>query len=161
MKLLKDVSVREGVHVPQDVLTRVAQYSEGNLRKALLCLEATKVKKYPFQESGHTLEQADWEESLHTLSQYILQEQSPARLLVIREKLYELLSHCIPATIILKTLVMRLIENVDTPIKLIVMREGAFYEHRLTQGTKAIFHLEAFVIKFMSLYKRYLLSLSS
>ncbi len=28
-------------------------------------------------------------------------------------------------------------------------------EHRMQMGSKAIFHLEAFVAKFMSIYKRY------
>jgi replication factor C subunit 3/5 len=34
-------------------------------------------------------------------------------------------------------------------------------EHRLQCGTKAIFHLEAFVAKFMAIYKRFLLSLEA
>lgn len=33
---------------------------------------------------------------------------------------------------------------------------AAYYEHRLQQGSKAIFHLEAFVAKFMAVYKRFL-----
>ena len=33
---------------------------------------------------------------------------------------------------------------------------AAFYEHRLQLGNKAIFHLEAFVAKFMSIFKRFL-----
>lgn len=32
----------------------------------------------------------------------IVQEQTPGRILEVRAKLYELLSHCIPATVILK-----------------------------------------------------------
>ncbi len=31
---------------------------------------------------------------------------------------------------------------------------AAFFEHRLQQGQKAIIHLEAFVARFMALYKR-------
>jgi len=33
---------------------------------------------------------------------------------------------------------------------------AAHYEHRIHQGNKAIYHLEAFVAKFMSIYKRFL-----
>ena len=36
---------------------------------------------------------------------------------------------------------------------------AAMYEHRMQQGSKAIFHLEAFVAKFMSLYKTWTLSM--
>ena len=32
---------------------------------------------------------------------------------------------------------------------------AAFYEHRLQEGAKAVFHLEAFVAKFMSAYKNW------
>jgi len=38
------------------------------------------------------------------------------------------------------------------------VRWAAFYEHRLQLGSKPIFHLEAFVAKFMSIYKRFLIS---
>jgi replication factor C subunit 3/5 len=36
-----------------------------------------------------------------------------------------------------------------------VAKQAAFYEHRLQEGQKAIFHLEAFVAKFMSIYKNW------
>jgi len=38
---------------------------------------------------------------------------------------------------------------------------AAVYEHRLQEGQKAIFHLEAFVAKFMSEYKQYMVSMLS
>ena len=40
-----------------------------------------------------------------------------------------------------------------------VVSAAAFYEARLVEGQKAIFHLEAFVAKFMSVYKNYLVSM--
>lgn len=33
---------------------------------------------------------------------------------------------------------------------------AAFYEHRLQLGSKAIYHLEAFVAKFMAIYKKFM-----
>ena len=33
---------------------------------------------------------------------------------------------------------------------------AAFYEHRLQKGNKAIYHLEAFVAKFMAIYKKFM-----
>lgn len=33
---------------------------------------------------------------------------------------------------------------------------AAFYEHRLQLGSKAIYHLEAFVAKFMAVYKKFM-----
>ena len=37
-----------------------------------------------------------------------------------------------------------------------VTNMAAYYEHRIQLGSKAIYHLEAFVAKFMSIYKRFL-----
>jgi replication factor C subunit 3/5 len=36
-----------------------------------------------------------------------------------------------------------------------VVREAAFYEHRLQEGQKPIFHLEAFAAKVMAAYKQW------
>jgi len=46
--------------------------------------------------------------------------------------------------------------NCDGQLKAEVTQMAAYYEHRLQLGTKAIFHLEAFVAKFMAIYKRFL-----
>jgi hypothetical protein len=44
----------------------------------------------------------DWEALIDQIAEEIIQEHSPARILQVRAKLYDLLSHCIPATAILK-----------------------------------------------------------
>lgn len=89
----------------------------------------------------------------------ILDEQSPARLLEVRGRLYELITHCIPDCVIIKGLTTALIKSLDEQQKIEVAGLAAEYEHRLQRGSKAIFHLEAFVAKFMSVYKSYLLDL--
>jgi replication factor C subunit 3/5 len=45
---------------------------------------------------------ADWETYCSKIADQVVQEQTPANLLKIRGNLYELLSHCIPAPIVLK-----------------------------------------------------------
>jgi replication factor C subunit 3/5 len=86
----------------------------------------------------------------------MLQEQSPKRLLQVRGKLYELLGNCIPSELIMRTLVVELLKKLDDELKVKVVREAAFYEHRLQEGQKPIFHLEAFVAKFMATYKQWM-----
>ena len=49
-----------------------------------------------------------------------------------------------------------LVVNCDADLKPEVTQMAAYYEHRLQLGSKAIFHLEAFVAKFMAVHKRYL-----
>jgi replication factor C subunit 3/5 len=106
----------------------------------------------PNQPIPHT----DWERYISQLASEITREQSPQRLIMAREKLYELLINCIPAQTILKTLVMELLPTLDDSIKGEVVTWAAFYEHRIALGSKEIFHLEAFIAKFMSIYKRYI-----
>jgi hypothetical protein len=78
-----------------------AQQADGNLRKALLSLEACKVTQYPFT-ADQSVQQTDWELYLQEVTADILAEQSPKCLLGIRTKLYELIINCIPPVLILK-----------------------------------------------------------
>ena len=89
----------------------------------------------------------------------ILKEQSPQSLLAVRGRLYELLTHCIPESIIIRSLTEQLIRDLDDLTKVQVARLAADYEHRMQKGSKPIFHLEAFVAKFMSQYRRFMIEL--
>eukprot|EP01112_Ceratiomyxa_fruticulosa_P020185 TRINITY_DN6810_c0_g1_i1.p1 TRINITY_DN6810_c0_g1~~TRINITY_DN6810_c0_g1_i1.p1 ORF type:complete len:400 (+),score=86.63 TRINITY_DN6810_c0_g1_i1:142-1200(+) len=157
MKILSNISKKEGITLPDEFSARIAEASDGNLRRAILMLEASKVKHYPF-DARSQIQIPDWEEFLIALAREIAEEQSPKKLLVIRGKLYELLAHCIPPEIILKKLTQELLKKLDTELKYEVVKWAAFYEHRMQLGSKPIFHLEAFVAKFMSIYKRFLLN---
>lgn len=84
------------------------------------------------------------------------EEQTPQRLGMIRGHLYELLIHGIPSNIIFKTLVEEMVKNCDTQLKCKVIEQAAFYEQRLQSGNKEIFHLEAFIAKYMYLYKKFM-----
>jgi len=46
----------------------------------------------------------DWEALISIVADEIVAEHTPARILQVRAKLYDLLTHCIPATTILKVL---------------------------------------------------------
>jgi replication factor C subunit 3/5 len=88
-----------------------------------------------------------------------MDEHSPARILQVRAKLYDLLTHCIPPTTILKTLTFKLIPMCDDAVKADIIKWSAFYEHRVRMGTKVIFHLEAFVAKVMRVLEEWLMSM--
>lgn len=101
----------------------------------------------------------DWEALIEQIAREMMQEHTPAQILVVRAKLYDLLTHCIPATTILKTLTFKLIPKIDEALKSDVIKWSAFYEHRIKTGTKVIFHLEAFVAKFMRILEMYLMEM--
>ena len=126
-------------------------------RKALLTLEACRTAQYPFS-ADQPIQQADWQMYVSQIAQEVMAEQSPKRLFQVRNRLYELLINCIPPELILKTLTFELLRKLDAEVKHEVMYWAAFYEHRLQMGQKPIFHLEAFVARFMSVYKKFLLA---
>eukprot|EP00897_Mesotaenium_endlicherianum_P002349 jgi/Mesen1/2141/ME000152S01230 len=157
VRVLQHVAKKEGLNLPAALAGRIALHSNRNLRRAILSLEACKVHQYPFQDK-QAVQTADWEVYIGEIAQDIVSEQSPKRLYQVRGKLYELLINCIPPEIILKTLMLELMKKLDSELKHEVAHWAAYYEHRLQLGQKAIFHLEAFVARFMSIYKKFLIT---
>jgi replication factor C subunit 3/5 len=92
---------RESILLPPELASRIAIMSEGNLRRAILSAEAVKVH-HNILTASTPLDLPDWEEFIVLLAKEIAEEQSPRRLLAVRAKLYELLSHCIPPEVIFK-----------------------------------------------------------
>ena len=68
--------------------------------------------------------------------------------------MYELLVNCIPADLVIKRLLIALLPRLDETSKHEAVKAAAMFEHRLQEGSKAIFHLEAFVAKIMFLLKQ-------
>ncbi|KAJ1671327.1 Subunit of heteropentameric Replication factor C (RF-C), partial [Spiromyces aspiralis] len=153
------IAKKEKLTVPSEFAEYIATHSKRNMRRAILMLESAYVQQYPFT-SDQRVALPDYEVAIAQIAKSALEDQSPARLSQIRTQLYELLSHCIPAQLILKELSMHWIKSVDDELKAEMVRYAALYDHRLQVGQKAIFHLEAYVAKFMSIYKRFLLDIS-
>ncbi|KAG1653436.1 hypothetical protein FOA52_006947 [Chlamydomonas sp. UWO 241] len=161
MDTLAGVAAKEGLgQLPPGLGSRIAQMSGRNLRKALLQLEVCRVQALPGALSdAQPVAPADWELYVAEIASDILGEQSPRRLYSVRGKMYELLANCIPGELLLKTLLFELLKKLDQELKVEAVHWAAFYEHRLQEGQKTIFHLEAFVAKFMSMYKTWTISL--
>lgn len=157
--IFNEVGKKEGFTVPEMLANRIAMKSGRNLRRALLMLEATKVKSFPFTDDT-AIQLPDWVEFTNYIGRLILETQTPAQLLSVREKFYELLTHCIPHDIILNTLTSYILEKVDNELKHEVVAIAALCEQRMAKGTKPIFHLEAFAAKLMELYKSFLMQVA-
>lgn len=156
--VLRYVAKRAPFTLPPEVGKKIVDDSGGNLRKAILVLEALKMQS-PDLSGPLTIAKPDWETYCHRVADLIVGEQSPARVMEVRGKFYELLSHCIPATVILKTVAERVVERADESLKGDIMHWAAFYEVRMRVGSKKIYHLEAWVVKVMSLYKHFILDI--
>ncbi|KAI4163117.1 MAG: hypothetical protein LQ342_003244 [Letrouitia transgressa] len=152
--VLKKVGDSEGWAEVERLNKRIAKDSGRNLRRALLMFEAVHAQNEKITEKT-PVPPPDWEALIGQIADEMIAEHTPARILQVRAKLYDLLSHCIPATTILKTLTFKLIPKIDDALKADVIKWSSFYEHRIRLGSKHIFHLEAFVAKFMRILERY------
>lgn len=161
VSLLMQIAKRESCPCPTELAMKISLHSDRNLRRAILMLEAAKVQVAPMSQlmPDQIVQLPDWELYIARLAREILQEQSPSKLLHAREMMYELLTNCIPPDVIMSTLVRELMKSLDDTLKHEVAYWAAYYEHRMCQGSKDIFHLEAFVAKFMAVYKKWLVSL--
>ncbi|XP_046743005.1 replication factor C subunit 3 isoform X1 [Diprion similis] len=153
--ILESICKREGLTIPHELAIRIAEASERNLRRAILMLEACKVQQYPFT-ANQNIAELDWQVYIQNTAKLIIAEQSPKKLLEVRGRLYDLLTHCIPCDLIFKGLLQELVKNCDLELKTQIATTAAEYEHRMHHGSKAIFHLEAFVARFMAIYKKFM-----
>lgn len=156
---MQKVARQEQLQLGPGLALRLARECERNARRALLALEALRVKHGPALGAELPVPRPDWEEAVEGVARLALEEQSPARLLLVRARLYELLGHCIPPDVILRRLLEILLRRVDSALRPLLVDVAAAYDQRLRAGAKAIFHLEAFVARFMSLYKNFLASM--
>lgn len=158
--IIKQTCKTEGISIPNDLVNRIAQKSNRNLRRALLMCETTYVAQYPFV-NDQEISEPDWEQFIKETARLIAQQQSVERVMVIRDRLYELLCHCIPPDVIFKGLLKELLAVCDSQLKPEIVSIAADLEHQMNLGDKQIFYLEAFVIKYMAIYKQGLTRLAS
>jgi len=152
--VLEKVAHKEGLKLPEALALRISVACERNLRRAVLTLETCKVHQYPFTEQ-QPIQLPDWQLFIGAVADDIVKEQSPKQLLQVRGKLYELLSSCIPPEMIMQYLVAALLKRVPVAVRHETLHHAALYENRMQGGQKAIFHLEAFLARFMALYKKH------
>ncbi|KAJ1038858.1 hypothetical protein NDA10_000220 [Ustilago hordei] len=157
--VLSHVAKKERFSIPDTVQNQICDDCSGNLRKAILVLEALRMQS-PDLSAGIAIAKPDWEIYISKTADLILSDPSPQNLLAVRSKLYELLVHAIPPTLILKHLVDNLVKKVDAQVKAAIVQKAAFYELRTRTGSKMIFHLEAFVAAVMHIQKSFLLGMA-
>lgn len=151
--ILQTVCKKENLSLPVELAKQIALKSGRNLRRALLMCEACKVEKYPFVPNQNVAE-PDWLTFIRETAKLILTQQTVAQIGRVRDNLYELIIHGIPSDQIFKILLEELLKDCDVHLKAVVVDIAAHYEHQMQHGNKDIFHLEAFVAKFMYHYQK-------
>eukprot|EP00817_Percolomonadidae_sp_ATCC50343_P000750 CAMPEP_0117430674 /NCGR_PEP_ID=MMETSP0758-20121206/10231_1 /TAXON_ID=63605 /ORGANISM="Percolomonas cosmopolitus, Strain AE-1 (ATCC 50343)" /LENGTH=312 /DNA_ID=CAMNT_0005218965 /DNA_START=135 /DNA_END=1069 /DNA_ORIENTATION=+ len=147
------IAKKENVIVPPPVLQNIAIEAKGNLRRAILMLEETVATSNERISSTTKIPKATWQKFIEDIGGNMMEEQSPKRILTIRDQFYLLFTNCIPPTEIMRILVNTIMGRMDhqfeektaTTLKHKLVATAAEFESRLKQGSRPIFHLEAFV----------------
>jgi len=160
VEIIKDIANKERITINDQFAKQIAIKSNRNLRKALLMLQVSSTENNQLIMNNNNnnkdrIKQAPWKLFIDELARIVVEEQSPKRLLLARQKLYELLANCIPPDIIFETLTISLMENIDDSLRPKLARWSAYHEHRMQIGAKPIIHLEAFLARFMHIYKKW------
>lgn len=135
----------------QKFLETVASSSDRNLRRSLLSFETISMQNETVNVDNLTLAEItlDWELIIQNITKAIVAEPKVATLTKLRLTFYELLSHCIPARLILKQTALQLMKRVEPAKAAEIISIAATFDERLSLGQKAIFHLEGFAAKAM------------
>lgn len=135
----------------RNYLESVARASDRNLRRALLSFETICMQNelVPADKPETVLIVLDWEIIIKNIAKLMAANKTVANLAKLRITFYELLSHCIPARLILKTLALELLHGLDSGRSRKVVEIAAVFDERLSLGQKLIFHLEGFAAKAM------------
>ncbi|CAM9208340.1 unnamed protein product [Ectocarpus sp. 8 AP-2014] len=117
------------------------------------------ISRAMFMAKAGSADKMLWVKYIESICTGVFLEQSPRKLIDVRDSLNELLVAGVPASLVLKTLMHHLIAHTnlvgEEGVKRQIVKWAAVYEHRICVGSKDILHLEAFVASFMDVYKKH------
>jgi replication factor C subunit 3/5 len=157
--IVAGVAAKERVDISADNLAALVREAHGNIRRALILLEIYATRR----RAGASGELAlpEWERYADALCESVKRDKLDGSMMKkIRNHLYELLVHCIPPTEIFRRLTHGFIQDLDVSLIEPVTEAAAEYEARMQNGTRPIFHLEAFVARFVCIYRDFFASVA-
>lgn len=144
-EIVADVLEKERAEIAEGTTERIVSMANGNIRKALSLLEL----------SIHTeeIKQTPWDKTIEGIARDIRINPSIPSLIKARASIYEILSNFIPSSYIITSILEELLRKEKTVrIARKVSEIASKYSARMGEGTKDLFHIEAFVAGTMSLY---------
>ncbi len=152
MSLLEQITHKEKLPFDSNKeLKKIADFSQRNLRKAILLLQTAATTK----STGDEVLQDYWKTAIRKkLYEPALRDQSVEVVKTCRSAFFELLVNQTPADEIIKELLVQFLENTKGESAHSQMKEAAvFCEKSLKQGDREIIYLEAFLVKILIILK--------
>jgi len=138
------VCKKEGVTVTSQWMEKLLAMSEGNVRRALCILEGS-VSQHGLNLDEQPPIRPEWEVFMDNTAKTLLQSLNANGILKVRENFYELISRCIPTSVIFTKLAEKLVMLCNPSLTNDIFEAAAKFEHSSRLGNKDIYHLEAFV----------------
>ena len=146
VEILQNINQKESINLSNEIIENIARSSDQNLETAIMTLQGTSLD----------ICRNDWRKYTELVVESILTNQTPTNIVCIRGNIYELMGKCISTTLIFKRLVFELLKRLDSSVKTQIVHWAAHYEHAMKLGGKPIMHIEAFIVKCMEIYKKFM-----
>jgi len=146
---LNEVAERERFPLPEGYALEISKKCKRNLRRALLMLQVAHMDTGGKITAQTPIKSYPWEMFIDNICDDITREQRPANLNSARTKLYELITNCIPPTIIMRRLTSRIMQNTDDSLKMKIAYWAAFHEERMQKSNKKVPQIVAFIARVM------------
>ena len=146
VKTLLEISTKENIDLKYDELKLILKESKNKLNNALWLLE--------FKKHNIEMNYKPWDHELNILIEKVLDNKNynnnDLKYIIdkFREIVYILFITNIRFQLIIRTIMNKLIENnLPINIKYQIINTTSIYENRISQGTRNIIHLEAYLIQ--------------
>lgn len=147
---LEQVAAREKVQDARAVLDTIAQASDGNLRKALLDLQAYHLTKNSAPKSFTE----SWKLAVREgVIEPLRRQQTPETVRAVRAVFYDLLTNQVSGDEIVREMVFGLLDHLDDAGRVKALQIGASIDAMMKQGEREVIFLESLLVKLMLLVK--------
>lgn len=144
-----EIAKSEHFNLPGNAVEEIGEKCDYSMRSCLLCLQTCHAKGLFIDLDDH-ISIPEWKLAIIAMVDNIQKHQTAKMVLETRKILYDLLASCIPPTEILMTIVEEILPVVENEYQHKLIELAAHYDQEIRNGGKAIFHLEAFVVNWMS-----------
>jgi len=151
---IRSVCAKENVSISDTMLARLAEKADGNVRRAILLLEST-ASQNGLNLDAQTVHEPEWESYLRETAKIVNLKRTSEGILEVRDRFYNMMSRCIPTSVIFGRMTEELIKLCDPSIASEVISAAAKFEATSKRGSKDIYHLEGFVATYMDIASNY------
>lgn len=145
---VEQVVEKKKLQLPNTYKNEIIKKSQGNARRCLFMLESCSIDTSLITKNQVQI--PEWQEFIsNDIIPRLLEEQTPQQLIILRGKCYQLLTNCIDSSTILTDIVYKLgnSSSITNKQKHMIVQWAAVFAQRLEQGSRPIFHLEAFLAR--------------